>query len=207
MRLGQPLSSCQIAQIKRALEDMKREINLPPDQYLETQLKKYPQEFENNPLKQKLLKEKSELQSLLVAKVIQTQKMVEPFVMQMWKSKDEELTAKLGDPHPLIRCFAAQILALRQAHVEKELIPLLKDPYVQVRNAAHQALVRLGRGTDFGPSSKASKAEIKQAIARWTEWLAMQDPIAPSLNSQNRNSDLEPFQLIEKKKSTGKSPP
>ena len=153
-------------------------------------------------------KEGQDLEKLIFSLVLKTQKMVEPIILSLLRANDRELVTKLKDPSPLVRWFAADILSRRQAHVEKELIPLLKDPYVQVRNAAHQALVRLGRGTDFGPSSKASKAEIKQAVARWTEWLALQDPVSPSLNpTQNRNSDLEPFQLIEKKKSTGKSPP
>jgi hypothetical protein len=156
-------------------------------------------------VKQYLLKEKAELQSHIFAQMVKTQKMVEAVVLDMWKATKKELVEKLRDPNPLIRWFAVDILSRRQIHVEKELIALLNDPFVQVRNAAREALVRLGRGTDFGPSAKASKAEIKQAVARWTEWLAMQDPISPSLNSENR-SDLEPFQLIEKKKPPGKSP-
>ncbi len=163
--------------------------------------------FMDPPSRQELLKEKVELQLLLVAKMIQTQKMVEPLVLEMWKSKDQKLIDKLRDPHPLVRWFAADILSRRQVHVEKELIPLLKDPYVQIRHAAHRALVRLSRGTDFGPSPKASAGQIKDATARWTDWLAMQDPVTPSLNStENRNSDLDSFQLIEKKKSLKKSP-
>jgi len=215
MRLGKPLSHCEIAQIKTALKDLQKDMHLPPDVYLEKQLKKHPKEFVDlnrlhflsPPLKEKLLKEKLELESLLFAKIIKTQKIVEPLVLEMWKTKEQELKDKLRDPHPLVRWFAIDILSRKQVHVEKELIPLLSDPYFEIRSATRRALVRLGRGADFGPSSKATKAEVKQAVARWTEWLAMQDPIGPSLNSENRNSDLEPFQLIEKKKSPGKSAP
>ena len=152
-------------------------------------------------LKQYLLKQKAELKLALFAQIVKTQKMVELVVLDMWKASKKELIEKLRDPNPLIRWFAAEILSRKQIHVEKELIPLLNDPFPQIRIAARQALVRLGRGTDFGPSTKASKTEIKQAMARWTEWLAMQDPILPSLNStESRNADLDPFQFIEKKK-------
>lgn len=155
-----------------------------------------------------MLKEKQELEWLIYAQIVKTQKMVEPTILSLWKAKDAELLAKLRDSNPLIRWFATDILSRRQVHVEKHIIPLLKDPYVEVRNAAHQALVRLGRGTDFGPSRKASKTEIKQAMARWTEWLAIQDPVTPSVNSiESRNADLQPFPLIEKKKSLKKSSP
>src|SRR5260370_3992500 len=122
MRLGKPLSACEISHIKEALEDM----YLPPDE----KLKKHPHEFVNlnqlrfmSPLlKQKLLKEKLELQSLLVANIIKTQKMVEPLVLEMWKPKDQELIDKLWDPHPLVRWFAVDILTRNQIHVHKEVM-------------------------------------------------------------------------------------
>ena len=156
-------------------------------------------------LKQNLANESLELQRLIYARVVKTQKMVEPVVLTLWKSKDQELVGKLRDPNPLIRWFAADFLSRRQVHAEKELISLLKDPFVEVRNAGHQALVRLGRGTDFGPPAKPTTLQIRDAIALWTAWVDMQDPITPSLSpSESRNSDLEPFQLIEKKKSPKK---
>jgi len=44
-----------------------------------------------------------------------------------------------------------------------------------VREAARQALVRLSRGTDFGPAPNAKPADRDKAIQKWRDWWAMQD--------------------------------
>jgi hypothetical protein len=128
-------------------------------------------------LQQSLAKEEFELHRLLVVNVIKTQKMVEPFVQSLWKANDRELCDKLHDNNPLIRWFVVDILSRRQAHVEKELIGLLNDPYLEVRSAARQALVRLARGTDFGPNPRDGQAQIQRAVSGWQSWLERQDPI------------------------------
>ena len=50
-----------------------------------------------------------------------------------------------------------------------------------MREAAHQALVRLARGTDLGPTPVDSQAKIQQAVERWNAWLAGQEPFTPDL--------------------------
>jgi hypothetical protein len=148
-------------------------------------------------LKQDLEREKLELQKLLIINVIKTQKMVEPIVHALWKATDRELVKKLQEPNPLVRWFATDILSRRQIHVEKEMIALLKDPYVEVRSSARQALVRLGRGTDFGPSPSDSRAQIDHAVDRWQRWLDMQDPA--SQRGSNRGRSLFDRYIGEKK--------
>jgi hypothetical protein len=126
-------------------------------------------------MRKHLAREQRELQNLLLTQMIKTQKAVEPLLFALWQAKDYELLAKMRDRDPLVRWFAADILSRKQLHVEKELIGLLKDPLPEVREAARQALVRIARGTDFGPNPLDSPAKIEQAIERWTNWLAMQD--------------------------------
>mgnify|MGYP000885102931 CR=1 FL=1 len=109
---------------------------------------------------------------------LKTQKIMEPLVSEAWRSADDQLVAKLIDTNPLQRWLAADVLSRRQVHVEKELIALLKDPYPDVREAAHQALIRLSRGADPGPKQLDTKRNIDSAVERWTHWLALQDAAA-----------------------------
>ena len=51
-----------------------------------------------------------------------------------------------------------------------ELIDLLADDDARMRDAAHQALVRLNNGTDLGPKAKASETERAEAVRKWREW-------------------------------------
>src|SRR5262249_39651278 len=46
-----------------------------------------------------------------------------------------------------------------------------------VRQAARQALVRLARGTDFGPLPGWSQVGIKRSVERWQQWLALQQSV------------------------------
>jgi hypothetical protein len=50
-----------------------------------------------------------------------------------------------------------------------ELIGLLQDPELAVAEAAHHALTALS-GKDFGPAEDATRAERRQAVARWQKW-------------------------------------
>ncbi len=98
--------------------------------------------------------------------------------------------ARLRDDNPLFRRVAIQVIASRRLPLEKELIERLDDRDVSVRQAARQALVLLGRGTDFGPVAKAGKAERAKAIEKWTAWLALQRPAAPASLLQSIAADL-----------------
>jgi hypothetical protein len=74
-----------------------------------------------------------------------------------------------------VRAAAARAAAEKGVKFGKELIDLLADDDVAVRQAAHQALVTLNRGKDLGPDAKADAPERKEAIARWREWWSAQN--------------------------------
>ena len=54
------------------------------------------------------------------------------------------------------------------------MIDLLGDSDTEVRAAARDALVRLSRGQDFGPSPDAPTSEREQAQQKWRDWWARQ---------------------------------
>jgi hypothetical protein len=57
-----------------------------------------------------------------------------------------------------------------------------------VREAAHQALVRIARGTDFGPSRPSGPTfgayirERDEAVANWRLWLTCQKDPSPGFS-------------------------
>jgi hypothetical protein len=88
--------------------------------------------------------------------------------------KDEGLVIRFSDPDPMARWLVIQAVERKRSHLEEPLIGLLNDDYPQIREAAHKALVRLARGTDFGPAANASSVQRTKAIQSWRSWLAMQ---------------------------------
>ena len=70
--------------------------------------------------------------------------------------------------------------------LEKEIIPLLSDRDAAVKTAAHQALVRLSRGTDLGPAANASGQNITKAQQAWRQWLDKQIPMPPQAELQKK---------------------
>jgi HEAT repeat protein len=114
-------------------------------------------------------------------------------------ASDTKLVALLGDPDPWVRWASAVLIARKRVSAELELLALLNDPVVEVREAAHQALVQLARGTDLGPFLGDSKAKIQQAVQRWNTWLESQEP-APSATP---NPAMSPRRLG---RSTGQPP-
>ncbi len=118
----------------------------------------------------KLFQEQQELQQLIrLVFFLEARKIS----LDFWKKPN--LAEKLSDDSPLVRWVAANIIARKRIPAEKELVELLNDPFPEIREAAHQALVRLARGTDFGPHPLDSQAKIKKAIQRWNDWLALQE--------------------------------
>jgi len=91
----------------------------------------------------------------------------------------EVLRAKLRADSPLIRLLVVHAIGRRHLHLEPELIECLKDPDPAVRQGARQALVRVARGTDFGPLPGWSRVGIERSVERWQQWLALQQA-APS---------------------------
>ncbi len=77
---------------------------------------------------------------------------------------------KLKDAHPEVRQSAARVAAARMPNLGGDVIDLLTDDVAAVRAAAHQALVLLGRGEDFGPEVGADKAACAEAQKKWRGW-------------------------------------
>ncbi len=93
---------------------------------------------------------------------------------QLSSLSGEALKDKLKDDRAEVRAAAASVAANKKYHLESELIDLLADDETSVRQAAHRALVRISKGTDFGPKAGATEAERKQAEQKWRAWLAKQ---------------------------------
>lgn len=84
----------------------------------------------------------------------------------------KELKELLKHAKPEARAAAAKAIGKRGFHFEKELIDLLSDDAGLVQQAAHQSLIQLSRGEDFGPSLDATPAQQSESIRRWQAWLA-----------------------------------
>lgn len=90
------------------------------------------------------------------------------------------LRGKLESDDPLVRLIAIQAIASRRLPLETDLIERLNDREPAIRQAARRALIRLTRGTDFGPTPSMGKARRLRAMDKWRHWLALQKPAAPS---------------------------
>jgi hypothetical protein len=89
------------------------------------------------------------------------------------------IRSQLRDVNSIIRPVVIQIIAQRRLPLEGDLIELLSDP--NARSAAHDGLVRLARGTDFGPFPGASTRGIERSIEKWKHWLALQRSASPQV--------------------------
>jgi hypothetical protein len=91
------------------------------------------------------------------------------------RQKELVIKEKLTDDRVEVRIAAARVVGEKKMRLGEELIGLLTDDEARVRDAAHQALVRLNKGTDLGPKSKASDKELSEAVKKWREWWAAQN--------------------------------
>jgi HEAT repeat len=82
----------------------------------------------------------------------------------------KELKRKLRDTLPEIRAAAALTAAEKKVRVEPQLVDMLHDHFPNVREAAHDALVHLAGGKDFGPKPNSSADDRQKAEAQWREW-------------------------------------
>jgi hypothetical protein len=85
------------------------------------------------------------------------------------------LEEKLKDDRVEVRAAAARLVGKKEIHCEAALIELLGDDEGIVRQAGHDALVHLSKGSDFGPKPEANQAERKQAMQKWRAWLDKQN--------------------------------
>jgi hypothetical protein len=77
---------------------------------------------------------------------------------------------KLKDDLVEVRKAAVRVVADKMPRLTGEVIDLLEDGQAEVQTAAHDALVKLSRGEDFGPAADASKQQIADAREKWWTW-------------------------------------
>jgi len=105
----------------------------------------------------------------------QRRKLLDRLVRDLWQESTEVLQQRLHDDNATIRWIATQVVGTKRIRLESDLIERLSDANLEVREAARQALVRIGRGTDFGPALQATPTQRAQAVEKWRSWLALQD--------------------------------
>jgi hypothetical protein len=88
----------------------------------------------------------------------------------------KELKEKLKDDRPETRAATARLAGEKQLPWGDGLIELLQDDAALVRQAAHQALVRLNKGEDLGPAKEDDATEWAAAVAKWKAWWANRAP-------------------------------
>jgi hypothetical protein len=86
------------------------------------------------------------------------------------RQTDEVIKAILKDELVQVRTAAIRVIAAKKPRLGVELIDLLDDDKDEVRTAAHEALVKLSRGQDFGPLADAGKERIAEAQTNWRSW-------------------------------------
>jgi hypothetical protein len=91
-------------------------------------------------------------------------------VQQLARSHTTSLRRALQSDDPDERWAAARVTAARGIYMVEELIPHLYDKDESVRLEVHHALVRLARGSDFGPSVGASEEDIAESVDLWSRW-------------------------------------
>jgi hypothetical protein len=81
----------------------------------------------------------------------------------------EVLKSLLKHDHRQVRIAAAETINTKKLRFGKELIDLLQDGDVDVRQAGRRALAQV-YGVDHGPDAEASFADREAALARWRAW-------------------------------------
>jgi hypothetical protein len=157
------------AQLRSRLEQRDRMLAIQRERLLE--LRRQQQELW-------LQKTREQFEHLL-RELAQRKQFLDQLARNLWGVSPETLAEEFRDNDPIVRWVAVQVAGARKYHLEGELIELLSDPQPEVREAAHQALVRVARGTDFGPAPTATATERAQALRTWRTWLSLQDPSAP----------------------------
>jgi HEAT repeat protein len=119
-------------------------------------------------------------EKLLAANLFQ-QSSLQLFVNRLSAEKPETLQRQVKDNNPLVRWLVTSAIGRRHLHLEADLIQCLDDLHPAVRAEAHKALVRVARGSDFGPVHGASQKGIARAVEKWQHWLALQNGESPDM--------------------------
>jgi hypothetical protein len=91
-------------------------------------------------------------------------------VRHLSRQKPEAVKAQLVHERAEVRAAAAQVTGSRGMRLGQQLIRLLEDEDVEVRQSARRALVQLSRGLDYGPDRTAGTGERAEAMRRWQAW-------------------------------------
>lgn len=89
---------------------------------------------------------------------------------QAWRASSAQLRKWCDHPDPNIRTIAVIATRHRRIYLVGSLIDLLNDPSHIVRREAHNALVDLAEGADFGPAEGSNHSAIAAAVDRWKLW-------------------------------------
>jgi len=92
-------------------------------------------------------------------------------VRQLYRANAAAVKKALKHDNADVRWAAARIVASRGLRLCDELIDLLTDADIDVCQAAHQALMRVACGNDFGPGLDADENARAGAAAQWRTWL------------------------------------
>ena len=111
------------------------------------------------------------------------------------------LRQKLKGGSPDLRLLVIFIVGQRRLHLEKELIDCLIDPVPVVRDAARMILIRVARGTDFGPIPGASQRGIERSIDKWKQWLALQKSASAGTLAKAPPLEIVPLVLVGEERS------
>jgi hypothetical protein len=95
-------------------------------------------------------------------------------VSNLSKQSASAVKARLTDEKAEVRAAAARVAGKKFPALGGAVIDLLQDDDRGVREAAHEALVRLDHGTDLGPDAKADADGRAAAVERWRAWWAKQ---------------------------------
>ena len=90
------------------------------------------------------------------------------------QQKPAVIKQKLKDDKPEVRQAAVRAAVSRNLPVGGDVIDLLDDDDADVRELAHQVVVRVARGLDYGPAKSASKEERQKAVEQWRTWWSRQ---------------------------------
>jgi hypothetical protein len=90
------------------------------------------------------------------------------------RQKESVIKAKLKDDRAEVRIAAARVVGEKRMPLVEELIDLLSEDEARVRDAGHEALVRLNKGADLGPAAKAGATERAEAVRTWRAWWSAQ---------------------------------
>jgi hypothetical protein len=93
----------------------------------------------------------------------------------MAKLSDRDVKTALLHRVSDTRLAALYVVAQRRLHCEDALIERLTDGDPRVSQLARQCLIRLARGTDFGPQAGTGQYDATRSQARWKKWWSHQD--------------------------------